>query len=208
MFFDKDGLSFGLKAEKTIFVILLQIMKIYTKQGDGGFTRLADGKGLSKSDFRLEAIGDLDELNSHLGLLVCKVDSELASKLQAIQSSLFVLGAHVASDSKEVLGNMELISLQDIVALENNIDALDAQLAPMRFFILPGGHETIAMAQIARTVCRRAERSLIRWVQAAEHTDYEIAMAYMNRLSDYLFMVCRFLHHSLGIPEIPWNSGK
>lgn len=208
MFFDKDGLSFGLKAEKTIFVILLQIMKIYTKQGDGGFTRLADGKGLSKSDFRLEAIGDLDELNSHLGLLVCKVDSELASKLQAIQSSLFVLGAHVASDSKEVLGNMELISLQDIVALENNIDALDAQLAPMRFFILPGGNETIAMAQIARTVCRRAERSLIRWVQATEHTEYEIAMAYMNRLSDYLFMVCRFLHHSLGIPEIPWNSGK
>jgi cob(I)alamin adenosyltransferase len=208
LYFDKYGLSFGLKAEKTIFVILLQIMKIYTKQGDGGFTRLADGKGLSKSDFRLEAIGDLDELNSHLGLLICKVDSELAAKLQAIQSSLFVLGAHVASDSKEVLGNMELISLQDIVALENNIDALDAQLAPMRFFILPGGHETIATAQITRTVCRRAERSLIRWVQATAHTDYEIAMAYMNRLSDYLFMVCRFLHHSLGIPEIPWNSGK
>ena len=183
-------------------------MKIYTKQGDGGFTRLADGKGLSKSDFRLEAIGDLDELNSHLGLLVCKVDAELAAKLQAIQSSLFVLGAHVASDSKEVLGNMELISLQDIVALENNIDALDAQLAPMRFFILPGGNETIAFAQISRTVCRRAERSLIRWVQATENTDYEIAMAYMNRLSDYLFMVCRFLHHSLGIPEILWNSGK
>jgi cob(I)alamin adenosyltransferase len=208
LYFDKYGLSFGLKAEKTIFVILLQIMKIYTKQGDGGFTRLADGKGLSKSDFRLEAIGDLDELNSHLGLLICKVDSELAAKLQAIQSSLFVLGAHVASDSKEVLGNMELISLQDIVTLENNIDALDAQLAPMRFFILPGGHETIATAQITRTVCRRAERSLIRWVQATAHTDYEIAMAYMNRLSDYLFMVCRFLHHSLGIPEIPWNSGK
>ena len=208
MYFDKYGLCFGLKAEKTIFVILLQIMKIYTKQGDGGFTRLADGKGLSKSDFRLEAIGDLDELNSHLGLLICKVDSELAAKLQAIQSSLFVLGAHVASDSKEVLGNMELISLQDIVALENNIDALDAQLAPMRFFILPGGQETIAFAQITRTVCRRAERSLIRWVQATAHTDYEIAMAYMNRLSDYLFMVCRFLHHSLGIPEIPWNSGK
>ncbi len=183
-------------------------MKIYTKQGDGGFTRLTDGKGLSKSDFRLEAIGDLDELNSHLGLLVCKVDSDLAVKLQAIQSSLFAMGAHIASDSKATLGNMELISLQDIVALENNIDALDAQLTPMRFFILPGGHETIAIAQITRTVCRRAERSLIRWVQATKHSDYEIAMAYLNRLSDYLFMVCRFLHHSLSIPEIPWNSGK
>jgi cob(I)alamin adenosyltransferase len=208
LFFDKYGLSFGFKAEKTIFVILIQIMKIYTKQGDAGFTRLADGKGLSKSDFRLEAIGDIDELNSQLGLLICKVDPELAAKIQPIQSSLFVLGAHVASDSKEMLGNMELISLKDIVTLEDNIDALDAQLAPMRFFILPGGHETIAIAQIVRTVCRRAERSLIRWVQATEHTDYEIAMAYLNRLSDYLFMVCRYLHHSLGIPEIPWNSGK
>jgi cob(I)alamin adenosyltransferase len=197
-------LFFGFKAEKTIFVN----MKIYTKQGDKGFTRLADGIGLSKSDFRLEAIGDIDELNSHIGLLICQVDTDLADKLQAIQSSLFVLGAHVASDSKQALGNMELISLHDIVALEENIDALDAQLSPMRFFILPGGHQTIAVAQITRTVCRRAERSLIRWVQATEHTDYEIAMAYLNRLSDYLFMVCRFLHHSLGIPEIPWNSGK
>jgi len=196
-------LFFGFKAEKTIFVN----MKIYTKLGDKGFTRLADGIGLSKSDFRLEAIGDIDELNSHIGLLICQVDADLADKLQAIQSSLFVLGAHVASDSKQALGNMELISLHDIVALEENIDALDAQLSPMRFFILPG-HQTIAVAQITRTVCRRAERSLIRWVQATEHTDYEIAMAYLNRLSDYLFMVCRFLHHSLGIPEIPWNSGK
>ena len=103
---------------------------------------------------------------------------------------------------------MELISLHDIVALENNIDAIDAHLSPMRFFILPGGDETIATAQITRTVCRRAERSLIRWVQATEHRDYEIAVAYMNRLSDYLFMICRYLHHCLGIPEIPWNSGK
>jgi len=208
LFFDKHGLSFGFKVEKTIFVVLNTIMKIYTKQGDGGFTRLANGKGLSKSDFRLEAIGDIDELNSHLGLLICKVDTELASKLQAIQSSLFVLGAHVASDSKDSLGNMELISLHDIVAMEDNIDALDAQLEPMRFFILPGGHDSIATAQIVRTVCRRAERSLIRWVEASEHKDYEVAMAYLNRLSDYLFMICRYLHHSLGIPEIPWNSGK
>jgi cob(I)alamin adenosyltransferase len=183
-------------------------MKIYTKKGDGGFTRLADGKDLLKSDLRLEAIGDLDELNSYFGLLICKVEKELADKLQSIQSSLFVLGAHVASDSKEMLGNMELISLHDIVALENNIDAIDAHLSPMRFFILPGGDETIATAQITRTVCRRAERSLIRWVQATEHRDYEIAVAYMNRLSDYLFMICRYLHHCLGIPEIPWNSGK
>lgn len=183
-------------------------MKIYTKQGDKGFTRLADGQGIPKSDFRLEAIGDIDELNCHIGLLICRVAPELAQKLQSIQSSLFVLGAHVASDSAQALGNMELISLKDIVSLEENIDEMDAQLSPMRFFILPGGHESIATAQIARTVCRRAERSLIRWVQATDHPAYEIAIAYINRLSDYLFMMCRFLHHSLGIPEIPWNSGK
>jgi cob(I)alamin adenosyltransferase len=183
-------------------------MKIYTKQGDKGFTRLADGKGIPKSDFRLDAIGDIDELNCFIGLLICQVEPLIAQKLQSIQSSLFVLGAHVASDSTESLGNMQLISLDDIVSLENNIDELDAQLSPMRFFILPGGHESIATAQITRTVCRRAERSLIRWVQATDRQDYAIAIAYVNRLSDYLFMMCRFLHHSLGIPEIPWNSGK
>ncbi len=128
-------------------------MAIYTKNGDGGFTRLADGKGLSKSDVRMDAIGDIDELNCHLGALICQIE-------------------------------------------------------PMRFFILPGGHPVIAAAQIARTVCRRAERSLIRWVQIEEKEDYATAIAYLNRLSDYLFMMCRYLHHSLGIPEIPWNSGK
>lgn len=183
-------------------------MKIYTKQGDQGFTRLADGIGLSKSDLRLDAIGDIDELNSILGLFMCKVSADLAEKLQAIQTSLFVLGAHVASDSPAALGNMELISLHDIIALENQIDALDEQVPPMRFFILPGGHETIAIAQVSRTVCRRAERSLVRWVSATDRQDYVTALAFLNRLSDYLFMMARYLHHSLGVPEIPWNSGK
>jgi cob(I)alamin adenosyltransferase len=183
-------------------------MSIYTKNGDGGFTRLADGKGLSKSDVRMDAIGDIDELNCHLGALVCVIEPHLAEYLQAIQSSLFVLGAHVASDSKEYLGNMKLISLHDIVAIEKMIDEIDSKIEPMRFFILPGGHPVIAAAQIARTVCRRAERSLIRWVQVEEKEDYATAIAYLNRLSDYLFMMCRYLHHLLGIPEIPWNSGK
>jgi cob(I)alamin adenosyltransferase len=183
-------------------------MRIYTKNGDKGFTRLANGLGLVKSDVRLDAIGDIDELNCHLGLLICHIDAKLAAKLTSIQSSLFVLGAHVASDSSDSLGNMKLISLHDIVSLEEMIDEMDAQLTPMRFFILPGGHDTIAKAQIARTVCRRAERSLIRWVQDAKKTDYDTSIAFLNRLSDYLFMMCRYLHHTLGIPEIPWNSGK
>lgn len=183
-------------------------MSIYTKNGDKGFTRLADGKGVSKSELRMDAIGDIDELNSHLGLLISKVSGELSTNLLQIQSSLFVLGAHVASDNKEYLGNMQLISLHDIVFLEEMIDVIDGQLEPMRFFILPGGAESIAIGQICRAVCRRAERSLIRWVQSENNENYATAVAFLNRLSDYLFMVCRYLHHSLSIPEIPWNSGK
>ncbi|MHA8067597.1 cob(I)yrinic acid a,c-diamide adenosyltransferase [Aquirufa sp. ROCK2-A2] len=183
-------------------------MSIYTKNGDKGFTRLADGKGVLKSELRMDAIGDIDELNSHLGLLICKVSGNLSTDLQQIQSSLFVLGAHVASDKLETLGNMKLISLHDIVYLEGLIDKIDDQLEPMRFFILPGGEESIAIGQICRAVCRRAERSLIRWVQNENKEDYATAVAFLNRLSDYLFMMCRYLHHSLGISEIPWNSGK
>ncbi len=183
-------------------------MRIYTKNGDKGFTKLANGKELTKSDLRLDAIGDIDEFNSQVGLLICKVDSPLAEYLLKIQSSLFVLGAYVASDSTEYLGNMKLISLADITELEELIDEMDEKLEPMRFFILPGGHESIALAQVTRTVCRRAERSLIRWTQSIENDDYLTAIAYLNRLSDYLFMTCRYLHLTLGIPEIPWNSGK
>jgi len=183
-------------------------MPIYTKNGDQGFTRLADGQDLLKSDVRLAAIGDVDELNSFIGLLICKVPEELTQKLIKIQQSLFVLGAHIATDSKEYLGNMKLISMQDIVYLEEMIDEIDAQLDPMRFFILPGGHETIATAQITRTVCRRAERSFIQWAKPIKNEDYAISIVYLNRLSDYLFMMCRLLHKTLGVPETPWNSGK
>jgi cob(I)alamin adenosyltransferase len=183
-------------------------MSIYTKNGDQGFTRLADGQDLLKSDVRLAAIGDVDELNSFIGLLICKVHEDLAQKLIKIQQSLFVLGAHIATDQKEYLGNMKLISMQDSISLEEMIDEMSANLEPMRFFILPGGHETIALAQITRTVCRRAERSLIHWVKPIQNEDYDISIVYLNRLSDYLFMTCRFLHKSLGVPETPWNSGK
>ena len=183
-------------------------MPVYTKNGDQGFTRLADGQDLLKSDVRLAAIGDVDELNSFIGLLICKVPEDLTQKLIKIQQSLFVLGAHIATDSKEYLGNMKLISMQDIVSIEEMIDEMDAQLDPMRFFILPGGHETIAIAQITRTVCRRAERSLIQWAKPIKNEDYAISIVYLNRLSDYLFMMCRFLHKTLGVPETPWNSGK
>ena len=165
-------------------------MRIYTKNGDQGFTRLADGQDLLKSDVRLAAIGDVDELNSFIGLLICKVPEELTQKLIKIQQSLFVLGAHIATDSKEYLGNMKLISMQDIVSLEEMIDEMDANLEPMRFFILPGGHETIATAQITRTVCRRAERSLIQWVKPIQNEDYAISIVYLILSRSFGVLLC------------------
>ncbi len=183
-------------------------MKIYTKNGDQGYTTLADGTGVSKSESRIQAIGEIDELNCHLGLVITKVPTPLISKLQEIQSTLFSLGAHIATDNPGILGNMKLLSLHDIMLIEEMIDALDSELSPLRQFILPGGHESIAQTQIARAVCRRAERTLIHWVLSEGKEEYQVAIAYLNRLSDYLFMLSRYMHKVLNVAEIPWNSGK
>lgn len=183
-------------------------MKIYTKNGDQGYTTLADGQGLSKAESRIQAIGEIDELNCYLGLIITKIPAVKGQNLQEIQSTLFSLGAHISTDTPEVLGNMKLLSLHDIVLIEDMIDELESKLKPLRNFILPGGHETIAQVQIARTVCRRAERTLIHWVLTENKENYQIAIAFLNRLSDYLFMLSRYLHLELNIPEIPWNSGK
>lgn len=183
-------------------------MAIYTRNGDGGFTRLADGTDLAKSEARINTIGDIDELNAHLGALICHLPADLANLLTDIQSALFTLGAQVACDDSKVLGNMKLISMQDIIHLEQLIDEMESHLQPMRFFILPGGHPCIAQAHIARAVCRRAERSLIHWVNQDDKQNFKTSVAFLNRLSDYLFMMCRYLHHRLNVEEIPWKSGK
>lgn len=183
-------------------------MKIYTKNGDKGFTTLADGTGVSKSESRIQAIGEIDELNSYIGLVITQIPDHLTQNLQAIQSTLFSLGAHLATDNPGILGNMKLLSLHDIMLIEEMIDALDNELPPLTQFILPGGHTSIAHTQIARAVCRRAERTLIQWVLTEGKEEYQVAIAFLNRLSDYLFMLSRYLHKYLNIPEIPWNSGK
>ncbi len=183
-------------------------MKIYTKNGDQGYTTLADGQGVPKSESRIQALGEIDELNCYLGLIITKIPASKGKNLQEIQSTLFSLGAHISTDSNVVLGNMKLLSLHDIVLIEEMIDEIDSSLKPLTQFILPGGHETIAQVQIARAVCRRAERTLIHWVLTENKEDYQIAIAFLNRLSDYLFMLSRYLHLELNIPEIPWKSGK
>ena len=186
-------------------------MKIYTKTGDAGQSSLLGGQRVSKSDPRLEAYGTIDELNAWIGLLKEQEGMETyRDLLTRIQEALFTLGSHLAAENADqvLAWKLPVLPADLVPALELEMDRLDAGLPPLRNFILSGGHPVSAMCQVVRTVCRRAERSLIRWVQLEEKEDYAIAIAYLNRLSDYLFMMCRYLHHSLDIPEIPWNSGK
>lgn len=184
-------------------------MAIYTKTGDKGLTRLADGAVMSKAETRIVAMGDLDELNSHLGLFTSRIeDKKLIQFIQTCQSTIFSIGAHIASNNPEALGNMRMVSLKDIVELEEKIDEIDSELEPLRNFILPGGNETIARVHVCRSVCRRAERSLIKWINENYVNGYDTALVYLNRFSDYLFVLSRKLHKDYNIKEIPWISGK
>lgn len=182
-------------------------MKIYTKKGDKGTTGLIGGTRLPKHHIRIESYGTVDELNSYIGLLRDLItDTALITVLLEIQDRLFTIGSHLAADP--VKSNMELPKLyeSDITYLENQIDAMDAQLEPMKSFVLPGGHPTVSHCHIARCVCRRAER-LVAHLAENEPVDALIP-AYMNRLSDHLFMLSRKLTHDLGAEEMPWKPRK
>lgn len=178
-------------------------MKIYTKKGDSGTTGLIGGTRLPKHHIRIESYGTVDELNSYIGLLRDLIaDSEVVNVLLEIQDRLFTIGSHLAADP--VKSRMELPKLfeTDIVFLEQHIDSMDGQLEPMKFFVLPGGHPTVSHCHIARCVCRRAERLI---AHLSENEPVEpIIGAYMNRLSDYLFMLSRLLTKQLGVNETPW----
>lgn len=178
-------------------------MKIYTKKGDSGTTGLIGGTRLPKHHIRIESYGTVDELNSYIGLLRDLItDNEAVNVLLEIQDRLFTIGSHLAADP--VKSQMELPKLfeTDITFLEQQIDAMDGQLEPMKFFVLPGGHSTVSHCHIARCVCRRAER-LIAHLSENEPVEPLIG-AYMNRLSDYLFMLSRLLTKQLGAKENPW----
>jgi cob(I)alamin adenosyltransferase len=176
--------------------------KIYTKTGDQGETSLFGGKRLPKHHLRIEAYGTVDELNANLGLLRDYIETDpLRSELKGIQDILFTIGSMLATDPEKDLV-IEGIREEDVLQLEQAMDRMEEELEPLRNFILPGGHTTISQAHIARCVCRRAERLV---VALAEHEPVaEVLLKYLNRLSDYFFMLARFLAKQLGVAEVTW----
>src|SRR6188768_1350683 len=178
-------------------------MKIYTKTGDQGTTALFGGKRVSKAELRIDTYGTVDELNSWIGLVR---DQEVNQKrkdfLNQIQNDLFVIGSILATEPGNEKVKIPSLQEEDIIVLEQEIDAMDAELPPMKFFVLPGGHVSISTCLIARTVCRRAERLVIA-LHESEPVN-TIVIRYLNRLSDYLFVLCRKVALELGVEETPW----
>ncbi|PIE48626.1 MAG: ATP:cob(I)alamin adenosyltransferase [Flavobacteriales bacterium] len=189
-------------------------MKIYTKTGDTGKTSLFGGTRVPKHHLRIEAYGTLDELNSHIGLLRSQnIDKRTSDSLLKIQNELFIIGAMLATPpQKEKLKsgkdrlNIYRINKDDILFLEQEIDNMQEKLPKMTNFVLPGGHTTVSFCHIARCVCRRAERLAVQ-VSHNEPVD-EKTITYLNRLSDYLFVLARKLTYDNDLKEIPWIPKK
>ncbi len=182
-------------------------MKIYTKTGDRGETSLLGGRRVSKTDIRIEAYGTVDELNSHLGLLRdYEISRELKNQLLVIQNELFDMGAYLACEDDPARFQISLITEEQIHRLESEIDDMEKQLKPLKNFILPGGHQAVSQCHIARCICRRVERNVLK-VNETESIDHGV-IRYLNRLSDYLFIMARKLAHDFGIDEIAWKSSK
>lgn len=189
-------------------------MKIYTKTGDKGSTALFGGTRVPKHHIRIESYGTVDELNSHIGLIRDQdIKSDYKTILIHIQDRLFTVGAIMATDpEKAVLKNgkerlnIPKISEEDIIRLEQEMDTMDAALPPMTHFVLPGGHQTVSFCHIARCVCRRAER-LATALNDIDPVDAN-CLVYLNRLSDYLFVLARKLSYDLQADEIKWIPEK
>ncbi len=181
-------------------------MKIYTKTGDKGTTSLIGGTKVPKSHLRIEAYGTVDELNSYIGL--CKdllTDTQGQKILLEVQDRLFTIGSSLACDSiKEPKMRIPDLIETDVELLEKEMDRMNETIPPMKTFILPGGHTTLSHLHIARCVCRRAERCCVRLELESLEVE-EIIIKYLNRLSDYLFVVSRYAGYQLQITEIPWE---
>jgi cob(I)alamin adenosyltransferase len=178
---------------------------VYTKTGDKGSTSLIGGTRVAKNHVRLEAYGTIDELNSYLGMLRSLVEEEREKNiLIEIQSQLFTIGAYLATDTA-VSDMRERIQCDEgkIKQLEDEMDRLEQNLPPLTNFVLPGGHPAVSYSHICRTICRRAERRVIAMAQELEVDEWVIR--YLNRLSDFLFVLSRHLSNYFGIREIPWD---
>ena len=179
-------------------------MKIYTKTGDKGTTALLGGTRVPKSHERIEAYGTVDELNSYLGLVADQeINTGRKETLREIQDRLFTIGSSLASDPEKSKVKIPDLLESDVTMLEEQIDGMNNELPEMRSFILPGGHPAVSTCHIARCVCRRAERLAINLSQ--NEFVAELVIKYLNRLSDYLFVLARKMAQDLNADEIPWR---
>lgn len=179
-------------------------MKIYTRTGDGGETALFDGRRVSKANLRVDAYGDVDELNAALGLVLAGgVPPDVAAMLEQVQRDLFAVGGSLADPAHRVAERVRKMAVgkADIGRLEQWIDQLEADLPRLRRFILPGGSTSGAALHLARTVCRRAERRVV--ALGTGEVDADL-LAYVNRLSDFLFVAARAVNRRAGVPELEW----
>ena len=182
-------------------------MKVYTKKGDKGETGLIGGTRVSKAHVRIEAYGTVDELNSYIGLLRdTAVDETRKNQLIEIQDRLFTLGSWLANDEEKSKMKLPELVSSDVTYLEEAIDKMEESLEPMKFFVLPGGHVNVSYCHIARCVCRRSERLVVRASEVIPVS--ELVISYLNRLSDYLFVYSRYLCAKLEAEEIPWKPRK
>ncbi len=181
-------------------------LKIYTKTGDAGNTSLIGGTKVPKSHIRIETYGTIDELNSHIGFCRDQLQDEPSrTMLREIQDRLFTIGSSLACDpEREPLMKIPDLKESDITLLESEIDRMNDILPSMRSFILPGGHLAVSSLHIARCICRRAERLCVQLHQDHLYID-PLVIKYLNRLSDYLFVLSRYTGHLLEVEEIPWK---
>jgi cob(I)alamin adenosyltransferase len=186
-------------------------VKVYTRGGDRGETSLFGGQRVRKDDARVEAYGDVDELNAVIGSVLAEIrDEDLREMLETVQRSLFDLGAELATpdpEKREEKGKgIRRVSDADVDALEGAIDRLDTELEPLRVFVLPGGERAAALLHHARTVCRRAERRVVGL--STQEASAELPVRYLNRLSDLLFTLARVVNRRSGTPESTWEGRK
>jgi cob(I)alamin adenosyltransferase len=181
--------------------------KIYTKTGDLGATSLVGGTRLSKDHDKIEAYGAVDELNAWIGVLSdSPQNSQRQAELKEIQDRLFTIGADLASEATYTKKKLPDLFESDVEALEKLMDEMDKLVPPLRAFVLPGGHPAVSWAHVARTVCRRAERQVIKLAKQEEVNP--LVIQYLNRLSDYLFMLSRKITQEQNAPEISWKPRK
>ena len=178
-----------------------RLTKIYTRTGDDGSTGLGNGARAAKDDMRIEAIGTVDELNSFMGVLLAEnLDEEVRNNLEDIQHDLFDLGGDLSIPGRVTMSEAQ------VSRLEKQLDGYNAPLAALKEFILPGGSRAAAVCHVARTVCRRAERCVVRLYRTETAVPYHVR--YLNRLSDFLFVLCRVLNRQNGVEDVMWQPRK